>query len=177
MISQDSTESIRREELQHAILDAIENLDEATRVAIVLRQLEGLTVDETAKVMDTTPEDVERFEEDATRRILESAGIQAIEDAVDSLKGKPIRDVETREVVEAVTQLSPDLIAYLKKHTQDLDKLPGTVFEQLVAEFLKQRGFEDVKWVGRDVSTSADVFAAHRIEAVDCPVRYFSLKL
>jgi hypothetical protein len=51
------------------------------------------------------------------------------------------------------------MILHLKKHESDIKKLKPDVFEQLVGEFLAQQGFKDVRLVGRDPSTSADIYA------------------
>ena len=68
--------------------------------------------------------------------------------------------VKLVDAVEAAETLTPDLIAHLKSHSDDLDKLQWDVFEHLVGEFLATHGFQDVRLVGRDPKTSADIYAA-----------------
>lgn len=90
---------------------------------------------------------------------------------------KPIESEPTptdlKEVVEAVKALTPDLIIHLQSHERDLRKINPLVFEHLVAEFLKQRGFIDVRWVSRDSNTSADIYAVERPNSIGIGLRYF----
>lgn len=74
--------------------------------------------------------------------------------------------VELIHVIETVKRLTPDLIAYLQSHEIDLDKLRWDVFEHLVAEFFASWGFQDVRLVGRNSKTSADIFAAYFIDSI-----------
>jgi hypothetical protein len=76
-------------------------------------------------------------------------------------------------VVEKVTQLTPELIEHLRTHEQDIQTIPWDVFEHLVAEFLCARGYEDVRLVGRDPTTSADVYAAHSKDPLGTQMRFF----
>jgi len=80
---------------------------------------------------------------------------------------------DLQEVVETIRTLTPELIIYLQSHERDLRKVNPRVFEHLVAEFLKQRGFSDVRWVSWDSHTSADIFAVERANAVGISLRYF----
>jgi len=68
------------------------------------------------------------------------------------------------DAVERVRALTPDVLARLRAHSDDLEKVQWEVFEHLVAELLAQQGFEDVRLVGRDHSTSADIFAARFVD-------------
>lgn len=47
------------------------------------------------------------------------------------------------------------------------------MFEHLVAEFLAARGFADVRLVGRNPRTSADIFAADFLRAAEIPIKIF----
>lgn len=80
---------------------------------------------------------------------------------------------EINEVVETVRALTPELIVYLQSHEKDLRKIDPLVFEHLIAEFLKQRGFIDVRWVSRDRDTSADIYAVERANSVGMSLRYY----
>jgi sigma-70-like protein/restriction endonuclease len=80
---------------------------------------------------------------------------------------------DLKEVVESVRALTPDLIIYLQSHEKDLRKMDPLVFEHLVAEFLKQRGFKDVRWVSRDSRTSADIYAVERENSIGISLKYF----
>ena len=80
----------------------------------------------------------------------------------------------TRTLIEGVKELSPDLIQHLKQYNEDLDKVEPEVFEHLVAELMASQGWNDVRLVGRNSETSADIFAMHYIPNADgIPVRYF----
>ena len=80
---------------------------------------------------------------------------------------------DLREVVETVRALTPELVIYLQSHESDLEKMDAFVFEHLVAEFLKQRGFDDVRLVGRDQRTSADIYAVERVNSIGISGKYF----
>lgn len=77
------------------------------------------------------------------------------------------------EVIEKVERLTPELIAYLQENEIALDRVPWDVFEHLIAEFLAHQGFSDVALVGRDPSTSADIFAAWSVPSTGVSVRFF----
>ena len=80
---------------------------------------------------------------------------------------------DLREVVEKVSALTPELILHLQLREKDLEKIDPFVFEHLVAEFLMQRGFTNVRLVGRDSSTSADIYAVSRNNSIGLRTTYF----
>ena len=77
------------------------------------------------------------------------------------------------DVIETVDSLTFGLINYLKRHKQNIDKISWNVFEHLVAEFLASQGFIDVRLVGRDSSTSADIYAAILADPIGTKIRFF----
>ena len=79
---------------------------------------------------------------------------------------------ELMPVVERVKRLTPALIAYLRTYENDINKLRWEVFEHLIAEFFVSSGFEDVRLVGRNPKTSADIFAVHS-DPLGSKIRYF----
>ena len=160
-------------ELQDLVFTFIESLEKDKRTAVVLRQLDRLTVEETAQAMDMTVEQVVVWEEDAFRELLADAPRSHINDAIEALKGTPAPRIETREVIESIARLSPQLIFHLRRHHEKIDLISPEVFENLIAEFLAQRGFEDVRLVAKSPMTSADIYAAHRIDAIGSTIRYF----
>jgi Restriction endonuclease len=81
--------------------------------------------------------------------------------------------LETRAVLEAVRDLTPELIRHLRLHGEDLHLVPWNVFEHLVAELLASMGFEDVALVGRNSATAADIFAAWRVTPIGHRLNYF----
>lgn len=83
------------------------------------------------------------------------------------------RRIELVPVIESFKKLEPSLIAHLQRHNDDLIKIHPTVFEHLIAEFLASRGFTDVRLVGRNPKTSADIFAMHFNRGLNIPQAYF----
>jgi DNA-binding CsgD family transcriptional regulator len=81
--------------------------------------------------------------------------------------------VEVQVVIEQVNRLTPDLLQHLRAHAEDLERLPWDIFEHLVGEFLASQGWEDVRLVGRDSSTSADIYAAKYVPPLTPTVRLF----
>jgi hypothetical protein len=77
------------------------------------------------------------------------------------------------EVVEKTKQLTPELLDHLKKHERDIEKIPWDVFEHLVGEFLKAQGYDDVRLVGHDETTSADIYASHTMDPLGTQLRFF----
>jgi HJR/Mrr/RecB family endonuclease len=76
-------------------------------------------------------------------------------------------------VIEGIKKLTPELILYLKVYKEAISAIPWQVFEHLVAEFLAAKGFEDVRLVGRDARTSADIYAAHTRDPLGTKIRFF----
>jgi len=83
------------------------------------------------------------------------------------------RLVSARPVIEKVEALTPELLRVLKESPVELNDLRWDVFEHLVAELLAQQGFEDVRLVGRDSQTGADIFAAKHVGGVNTELRFF----
>jgi HJR/Mrr/RecB family endonuclease len=76
-------------------------------------------------------------------------------------------------VIQTFHKLEPDLISHLKRQSDDLVNINPLLFEHLFAEFLAARGFDDVRLVGRNTKTSADIFAAKFVPGPDIPMRVF----
>jgi hypothetical protein len=88
-------------------------------------------------------------------------------------RSSPQRLAELVPVIEKIRRLEPSLIAHLQQHNDDLAKIHPLLFEHLFAEFLAAQGFDDVRLVGRNAKTSADIFAAKFIPGPDVPMRFF----
>lgn len=88
-------------------------------------------------------------------------------------KVSPEKQIELVPVVETFKTLEPSLIAHLQRHQDDLVKIDPGVLEHLVAEFLASWGFTDVRLVGRNRQTSADIFAMHFNQSLHIPQTYF----
>ena len=82
-------------------------------------------------------------------------------------------DIQVVDLVEAEKELTPFLIAHLKTHKEDILKIQPPVFEHLIAEFFAEWGYCDVRLVGTDKSTSADIFAMKKTLPDSTELRYF----
>jgi hypothetical protein len=82
-------------------------------------------------------------------------------------------DLDVQDRIGQVQAISADLMRHLRGSTDDIAALPWDVFEQFVAECLASRGFEDVRLVGRNARTAADILAIQHIESTDVRLRYF----
>ena len=69
--------------------------------------------------------------------------------------------IELSEPLESLKTVSPQLIAYLRRQNADIGKVAPRVFEEIVAELLAAQGFGEVKLVGRNSETSADILAGY----------------
>lgn len=84
-----------------------------------------------------------------------------------------ILNVKVAERIETVKKLSPDLILYLKKHNKILSNINPYVFEHLIAEFFAFYGYCDVRLVGKNPVTSADIFAINYDKVLNEKFKYF----
>ncbi|MEW5858675.1 MAG: restriction endonuclease [Cyanobacteriota bacterium] len=76
-------------------------------------------------------------------------------------------------VIEATKKLTPELILYLKSHNQELSNLQWDVFQHLVAEFFASMGYYDVRLVGKNSETSAEIYAATKLGSLGVEIRLF----
>jgi hypothetical protein len=76
-------------------------------------------------------------------------------------------------VIEKIKRLTPALIDHLKTHEEDIRRIHWRVFEHLIAEFFASWGFHDVRLVGRNARTSADIYAATVLKPLEVEHRYF----
>ena len=82
--------------------------------------------------------------------------------------------VAISDIIEGIVQLTPELIQHLRNHSNDIDKVNPQVFEHLVGELMASAGWHDVRLVGRNQKTHADIFALHYVPTSDgIPVRFF----
>ena len=69
--------------------------------------------------------------------------------------------------------LTPDLINHIGKNSDDLSKVKWQVVEHLVGELLAAQGFEDVRLLGQNSVTGADVYACKTIDGVDMQMKFY----
>jgi len=89
------------------------------------------------------------------------------------LETAPTAPPEVVELIETIKALTPQLIEHLRSSADDLIKLDPNVAEHLVAELLRGNGFHDVRLVGTNSATSADVFAVTRLNPIGMELRIF----
>lgn len=88
-------------------------------------------------------------------------------------EGAPSISIEIEEAIASIKTLSVELLLHLKDNPEKLPSIDCYVFEHLVAECLASRGFEKVKLVGRESSTSADIFAVEKSISSGTSIKYF----
>ena len=77
-------------------------------------------------------------------------------------------------LVTKAEELSPELIAHLQQHSDEIDAVAPELFEHLVAELMAGVGWQDVRLVGRNPQTHADILALHYTPGPSpIPVRFF----
>ncbi|HEX9928011.1 MAG TPA: restriction endonuclease [Pyrinomonadaceae bacterium] len=88
-------------------------------------------------------------------------------------KTNDVVPAEQNYVIEQIKKLEPELIRHLKKYENDICLINPLVFEHLIAEFFASWGFHDVRLVGQNRQTSADIFVAHTINPLGVENRIF----
>ena len=165
-----------QDQLDKSLGEVLDTLE--PREARILRLRHGLedgksrTLEEVAREFGVTPERIRRAEARALRKLMHPTRWRVLQNAV-GLESTSRSTVELTDVLETAERLTPYLVQYLKDHESDLGKLPWDVFEHLIAEFFAGWGYEDVRLVGRDPGTAADIFALRKPDPSGIPIRYF----
>ncbi len=81
--------------------------------------------------------------------------------------------IEQSYVIEKIKKLEPELIRHLKKYENDICLINPLVFEHLIAEFFASWGFHDVRLVGQNAKTSADIYVVNLIDPIGIENRIF----
>ena len=169
--------SLRTEDELDKALDEI--LDTLTpREQRILRLRHGLedgrsrTLEEVGREFGVTGERIRQIEDKALRKLRHPTRWKRIQEALNQ-ESTSRSTVELTEVLETTERLTPHLVYHLKQHESELSKLPWDVFEHLIAEFFASWGYEDVRLVGRDPGTAADIFALRKTDQSGIPIRYF----
>ncbi|MDP3297314.1 MAG: sigma factor-like helix-turn-helix DNA-binding protein [Thermodesulfovibrionia bacterium] len=134
------------------------------------------TQQEIGRHLTITGSRVSQIQNQALRKLMHPARLKFLKGILnisDSQKLSEKQNAEISPVIETINRLTPELIAHLKKKSDDLNKLHWKVFEHLVAEFFASWGFDEVKLVGRSKETSADIFAAYLINPAGIKQKYF----
>lgn len=96
-----------------------------------------------------------------------------LEEAVARQIDPPSDPILVDYVVEKVKELTPQLITHLRRYNEDLTKVHPRVFEHLIAEFFASWGCEDVRLVGQNAKTSADIYVANFTNPTGLETRIF----
>ncbi|MFI5398065.1 MAG: restriction endonuclease [Candidatus Binatia bacterium] len=126
-----------------------------------------------AQVLGVRPAMVREAEAHAYRALSYDPSPRRLELGLAALR--PLREpsLGLADVVESVEKLTPELIEHLRSKRDDIRKIRWDVFEHLVGEFLTHQGFKDVRLVGRDLKTSADIYATWVIDTTGMVLRFF----
>jgi len=155
------------------LIKTLGDFTEKEKSLLSYHYVDRLPVNEIAKFWNLPVAVIEEHLEIAIRKLLSFKEGPYL----DKIEGKTLREQELPvtliEVVETIKSLTPDLIHHLKQNEDDLKKIQPRVFEQLVGEVLLQRGFDEVKLVGQDPQTSADILAIQKLPKIGDEVRYF----
>jgi len=131
------------------------------------------TYEEVARIFKVTTPRIRQVENNAIRKI------QKTPEAADLLlqSKKADKDIENQieleDTLKSIKELSIELLLYLKNKPENLIKLPWNVFEQLVAECLASKGFDEIKLLGNNPKTAADIFAIEKSNISGSRIRYF----
>jgi HJR/Mrr/RecB family endonuclease len=116
------------------------------------------------------------IESKSLRRLRHPSRTKFIEEYLKQLVNRKENNVvpaEQNYVIEKIKKLEPELIRHLKKYENDIYLINPLVFEHLIAEFFASWGFHDVRLVGQNGQTSADIFVAHTINPLGVENRIF----
>ena len=131
------------------------------------------TIEEVGKKFTVTNKTIKDVETRALRKMRHPDALKKILDESNDINRMLSEPIEVIDLVEAEKKLTPYLISHLKNTVKDLEKLNPAVFEHLVGEFFASWGFDEVRLVGTDSTTSADVFAMTKLRPDDTEIRYF----
>ena len=182
--------SRKSDSLRNATLEILESLDPIE--AYVLKRRFGIGEREAteAELVDElydylgalrtegeVVEFVRETEARALRNLREPARSSRLRDLLNRTQEAEISEqyipAELAEGVERVATLSPQLMQHIRDDPEALSKVAPEVFEHLVGELLASQGFSEVKLVGRNPYTAADILVAHHVGSLGITHRYF----
>jgi HJR/Mrr/RecB family endonuclease len=152
--------------------EALGTLAQDEREAVIMYLVEGFPKQEVADSLGKSIAIIDRLLQAALFKLL-SIPDEQVNDFFRSLFIERQPPLHVTDVLDTVKKLTPELIYYLKTNETNLDKIPPDVFEHLIGEFLLQRGFDEVRLVGRDSKTSADILAVKTVAPIESEVRYY----
>ena len=126
------------------------------------------SLEEVARIFKTTVPDVEATRTTAIRFLQDHPRLLEI-----FQPERPQQYIATTDLITQAKELTPFLISHLRRNSDDILKLKWEVFEHLIAEFFASWGFHEVRLVGRNASTSADIFAIQKTDKTGVRIRYF----
>ena len=135
------------------------------------------TLKEVGKFFSITGERVRQIQLKARRKLMHPSRLKALRKLLntDELQEQLEKDghLEVVAFVETAKKLEPYLIEHLKGTPGDINKLPWNICEHLIAEFFASWGYSDVRLVGRNPDTAADVIAIGKESPSGVRIRYF----
>jgi predicted DNA-binding protein YlxM (UPF0122 family) len=140
---------------------------------IELRYVEGYSMEEIAVQLQMSVENARQIMFRTRARVRERASYSDWPRVTEEKNKEQAVPIQLIPIIETIKNLTPELIKHLQSHHDNLDDLRWDVFEHLIAEFFASWGWEDVRLVGRNHRTSADIFAAHIINPLGVKIRYF----
>lgn len=133
------------------------------------------TYEEVGRIFQLTSSRIRQLEKKVIRKfpkLPEVAKLLLQSEETDKNKDTEVL-IELQDTLRSIKELSIELLLYLKDQPDNLIRLPWGVFEQLVAECLASKGFDEVKLVGKNPKTAADIFAIEKSSASGSRIRYF----
>lgn len=166
---------VEKEDLEEVTRRQLDTLPPQLRLILELSPgVGGLehSVQQLASVLGVSEEKVRRDARRA-RQAMRGVATVAADPDLENFQFPTAPSSSLIDVVSTVRKLSPALIDHLRSKKDDLRKIRWQVFEHLVAEFLTQHGFKDVRLVGRDRQTSADIYATQVVDSTGIVLKVF----
>ena len=159
-----------------AVMKVINSLEYRPKEIVKLRygfeQGFVFTLEEVGRIFNISASEVSQIERQAISDLQEEHRLAALKEYLQEFEDAQ-HTSQLLETVSEVRRLTPQLIKHLQENTDDIVNLRWEVFEELVAEVFAQWGFEEVRLVGRDSRTSADILAVQKQEGPGVRLKYF----
>ncbi len=148
----------------------------------IIRMLYGLGTDAhsqkaVAEHFKVSPARISQLKTKALRRLRYPSRSRKVREFLNEVLGGRAQPIspppELIDVIEKLRTLTPELIDHLRRHEDDLIKVNPRVFEHLIAEFFASWGFDDVRLVGTNPRTSADIYVARILNPLGIEARFF----
>lgn len=122
------------------------------------------TLEEISQIFNLSAATITRIFHEANRKLIKIIS--------ETTNLEEIPAVAVFSLIESAKALTPYVISHLKKHENDLRRIPWQIFEHLIAEFFAGMGYQDVCVVGRNAETAGDIVALNKPDKLGVVVRY-----